>query len=134
MNGVHVRLRIGAERYALPVENVREIAELGQLTPVPGAPAIVLGIRNLHGQILPVYDLAAVLGMAGGEPAARLLVVERAGRLVGLAIDEVRTRYYLRFGVHDKPGVLGQLMTILGAGLFCAALAWFAATLDQAFC
>ena len=30
-------------------------------------------------------------------------------------LDEIRTRYYLRFGVHDKPGVLGQLMTILGA-------------------
>jgi homoserine dehydrogenase len=32
-----------------------------------------------------------------------------------MALGELRTRYYLRFGVHDKPGVLGQLMTILGA-------------------
>ncbi len=32
-----------------------------------------------------------------------------------VALDDVRTRYYLRFGVHDKPGVLGQLMTVLGA-------------------
>src|ERR1044071_6750420 len=32
-----------------------------------------------------------------------------------MALGETRTRYYLRFGVHDKPGVLGQLMTILGA-------------------
>jgi homoserine dehydrogenase len=31
-----------------------------------------------------------------------------------VAIGEIRTRYYLRFGVHDKPGVLGQLMTVLG--------------------
>jgi len=30
-------------------------------------------------------------------------------------IAELSTRYYLRFGVHDQPGVLGQLMTILGA-------------------
>ena len=30
-------------------------------------------------------------------------------------IAEVRTSYYLRFGVADQPGVLGQLMTILGA-------------------
>src|SRR6185295_3756455 len=29
-----------------------------------------------------------------------------------VAIGEIRTRYYLRFGVHDKPGVLGQLMTV----------------------
>jgi homoserine dehydrogenase len=32
-----------------------------------------------------------------------------------MALGDIRTRYYLRFGVHDKPGVLGQLMTILGA-------------------
>ncbi|HEU0031649.1 MAG TPA: homoserine dehydrogenase [Kofleriaceae bacterium] len=30
-------------------------------------------------------------------------------------IADIRTRYYLRFGVADRPGVLGQLMTILGA-------------------
>ncbi|HEY4179411.1 MAG TPA: homoserine dehydrogenase [Kofleriaceae bacterium] len=27
---------------------------------------------------------------------------------------DLRSAYYLRFGVHDQPGVLGQLMTILG--------------------
>jgi homoserine dehydrogenase len=32
-----------------------------------------------------------------------------------LPMSEVRTKYYLRFGVVDQPGVLGQLMTILGA-------------------
>ena len=30
-------------------------------------------------------------------------------------VADVRSSYYLRFGVHDQPGVLGQLMTILGA-------------------
>src|SRR5690349_5774561 len=29
-----------------------------------------------------------------------------------MALGDIRARYYLRFGVHDKPGVLGQLMTI----------------------
>lgn len=48
---------------------------------------------------------------AGAAKPARPIATERA--LVPLA--DVRTRYYLRFGVHDQPGVLGQLMTILGA-------------------
>ncbi|MGE0548096.1 MAG: homoserine dehydrogenase [Kofleriaceae bacterium] len=34
-------------------------------------------------------------------------------QLVPLA--DVRTRYYLRFGVIDQPGVLGRLMTVLGS-------------------
>lgn len=29
--------------------------------------------------------------------------------------DDLESSYYLRFGVHDQPGVLGQLMTILGS-------------------
>ncbi len=32
-----------------------------------------------------------------------------------LPLSEVKGRYYLRFGVVDQPGVLGQLMTILGS-------------------
>ena len=32
-----------------------------------------------------------------------------------IPLSEIRTQYYLRFGVSDQPGVLGQLMTILGA-------------------
>ena len=32
-----------------------------------------------------------------------------------LPIDQIESKYYLRFGVADEPGVLGRLMTILGA-------------------
>ncbi len=48
---------------------------------------------------------------AGAAKPARPIATERA--LVPLA--DIRTRYYLRFGVQDQPGVLGQLMTVLGA-------------------
>jgi homoserine dehydrogenase len=32
-----------------------------------------------------------------------------------LPLAEIKSKYYMRFGVIDRPGVLGQLMTILGA-------------------
>ena len=32
-----------------------------------------------------------------------------------MPLADIRARYYLRFGVHDQPGVLGQLATVLGA-------------------
>jgi chemotaxis signal transduction protein len=86
---VHVRLRVGRERYAVPIENVLEVAELGKLSAVPGAGGAVLGVRNLHGQVLPVFDLARVLAIAGDASAPRVVVAEHAGRLAGLAVDEV---------------------------------------------
>jgi purine-binding chemotaxis protein CheW len=86
---VHVHFRLGAESYAVPVAHVLEVAEVGALTPVPGAPPSVLGVRNLRGQVLPVIDLAAVLGTQRTQPAAKLVVADKGGRRAGLAIDQV---------------------------------------------
>jgi purine-binding chemotaxis protein CheW len=86
---VHVRLRLGAEEYALPVEHVLEVVELGELVAVPGAPAPVLGIRNLRGQILPVVDLAAFFGIESAAPRERVIVADDGQRRIGLAVDEV---------------------------------------------
>ncbi len=48
---------------------------------------------------------------AGAGRASKAAVAKREL----MPLSEVRTRYYLRFGVADEPGVLGRLMTILGA-------------------
>lgn len=86
---VHVRFRVGGEAYAVPVEHVLEVVGLGELAPVPGAPRAVLGVRNLRGQVLPVVDLATVLGIERNGPGQRLVITEAHGRRAGLAIDEV---------------------------------------------
>jgi chemotaxis signal transduction protein len=86
---MHVRLRVGRETYAMPIENVLEVSKLGELTPVPGASSHVLGVCNFHGQVLPVFDLGRVFGIPRDPRAPRLLVTENGGRLAGFAVDEV---------------------------------------------
>jgi homoserine dehydrogenase len=54
-----------------------------------------------------------IFARVAGAPAQTRPRPMQARALV--PIDDIRTRYYLRFGVRDRPGVLGQLMTILGA-------------------
>ncbi|HEY0195092.1 MAG TPA: chemotaxis protein CheW, partial [Kofleriaceae bacterium] len=83
---------IGAVRYALELRWVREVTSLGFVTNVPTAPAAVAGVCNLHGAILPVIDLAALLDGTAGLPARQgdgALVVEIEGMTCALRVDQV---------------------------------------------
>jgi chemotaxis signal transduction protein len=89
VSAVHVHVRLGREAYAIPVTHVREVLEIGEITPLPGSGDHVLGLRNLRGQVLPVFDLAALLQTGErGEPAS-VCVAELDGSVAGLAVDEV---------------------------------------------
>ena len=94
----YARIATAGETYAIPVMNVVEIVELGGLPSCQAARAEIIGVRSLHGQILPVIGLAQVLGTAelagprgtpGPGAAPPLLIAETAGIRAGFAIDQV---------------------------------------------
>jgi purine-binding chemotaxis protein CheW len=87
-SGVWVRVCVAGEHYAVPVERVLEVAEPGDIAPVPGAPSQVIGVRNLRGQIVPVISLATLLGLPSEEPG-RIVVTEVGERRAGLAVEGV---------------------------------------------
>jgi chemotaxis signal transduction protein len=90
MSAVHVRVRVGGEEYALPVTAVSEVAEYAEVTPIPGSPAHVLGAINLRGQVVPVLDLATVLGTGDAATArGRIVIAEHGGVHAGLAVEDV---------------------------------------------
>ena len=83
---------IGSARYAVELRWVREVVTLGFVTAVPTAPPALGGLCNLHGTILPVLDVAALLGMPAGPPARQgdgALVIEAEAMLCGLRVDQV---------------------------------------------
>jgi purine-binding chemotaxis protein CheW len=112
--GVHVTLHVGAESYALPVDNVVEIADFDAPTPVPGGPRELLGVRNLRGEVLPVFDLAAVLGIAAdGDPVKLVVAEDRIRRRAGLAIAGVHSVDELPAAdqIADSPLLAGAALT-----------------------
>ena len=83
---------LGAARYAVEIRWVREVVSLGFVTAVPTAPPAVGGVVNLHGVILPVLDVSALLGHPPGPPARQgdgALVVEAEGVTCALRVDQV---------------------------------------------
>ncbi|CAN7483213.1 chemotaxis protein CheW [Pseudoduganella sp. LjRoot289] len=69
---------IGQDRYGLRLGVVQRVLPLMELKRLPLAPAAVAGLMNLHGQPVPVIDLAL---LAGASPSAdqvdtRIVVVD----------------------------------------------------------
>jgi purine-binding chemotaxis protein CheW len=73
--------RVGRERYAIPAEQAAEVIRIPRLARVPRSPPALLGIANLRGSVLPVVDLAKLLGMpdgAGHSDSSRAIVLVSA--------------------------------------------------------
>jgi purine-binding chemotaxis protein CheW len=82
--------RVGDEEYALDLRRIREIVQPLPVVPVPRAPECLEGVMDLRGEVLPVVDVRRRLGLPpreGGRP--KVLVVNVAGRLLGLVVDAV---------------------------------------------
>ena len=101
-----------AQRYALATEDVRELVRAVRLTPLPRAPAIVEGLLNLRGELLPVLDLRRRFRLpARPLHASDHLIVARAGaRTVALRVDRAEGLVVLEPGRFDAtprqlPGV-----------------------------
>ncbi|MBN8946621.1 chemotaxis protein CheW [Rhodanobacter sp. UC4450_H17] len=90
--GHWLSFRIGTQLYAAPLAAVNEVIRDGDITPVPGAAADVLGVRHLRGRIVPVLDGQRRMGVANVplDPASvRIVMLAHAEHLVGLRVGAV---------------------------------------------
>ena len=74
-----VVFRLGGEGYALEVMRVQEVLDMQDLTEVPGGPKFLLGVINLRGHVVPVYDLRMSFGLPKDTKQTRapcVLIVE----------------------------------------------------------
>lgn len=84
-----VRLLAGGELFGLPLLDVREVVPAGILSAIPRAPACALGVMNIHGRIIPVIDLVALVNGVPTAPRAFCLVLDDGQRRLGLGVDGV---------------------------------------------
>jgi purine-binding chemotaxis protein CheW len=80
---------LGAERYALGLHEVERIVRAAEVTPLPRAPAVVLGVIEVEGQVLPVFNLRRRFGFPERpiDPDDYFLIAHTASRTVVLVID-----------------------------------------------
>jgi len=100
-----VTFRIDGQRHALPLAVVERVLPAAEITPLPGAPALVLGVIDVAGALLPVFSLRRRLGLAqpGPRPADHFLIARSPRRRLALLVEEVH-------GVVERePVPLGEL-------------------------
>ncbi len=113
---------LGGRPFAVDVVQAREVVVLDATTPVPGAPAPLVGVMNLRGSVLPVVEARPLLGLpvhatpdrpralvlADGDHRAAVVIE----RVLGLtAFDDVQP------ASDPEPGALavGELVDEAGA-------------------
>lgn len=72
--------QLDGRRLALPLSHVLEVQRMVALTPLPEAPAVVEGVIDLRGQVVPVLDVRARFDLPPSTPSlSDQLVIARAG-------------------------------------------------------
>lgn len=81
--------------YALEVERVGEVVRQPEITPVPGLPGWILGVTNLHGEIISVVNLQSFLAkdLNAVEPPTDMLVAQAGDQRIGLMVNDAELIY-----------------------------------------
>jgi purine-binding chemotaxis protein CheW len=86
-----VTFQLADEVYGINVMQVHEVLRMTEIAPVPGAPAAVVGIINLRGNVVTVIDTRELFCLPANEltEQARIMIVECSKVTVGLLVDGV---------------------------------------------
>jgi purine-binding chemotaxis protein CheW len=84
-------VQMDGERYALEAALVHEVVRLPPLTPLPGMPPFLLGVCAHRGEVLPVIDLAKLMGRGEARihQRTRIAVTRVDGMVVAFLADAV---------------------------------------------
>jgi purine-binding chemotaxis protein CheW len=129
---------LGKERFALATTQVHEVLRCKEFTPLPETPDFLVGITNLRGQILPLFDLGCLfaLGAPAATPPSWLIVMGQERPEAGVLVDAIHEVARLRTEeILDPPEADGKLQPYL-RGVTAAGLILLdgGRLLDHALC
>ena len=100
------------ELFGINVFKVREIMVMPEITAMVNAPASVMGVANIRGQMIPVINLPLITGCNPSKGLGILLVTEFARTTQAFAVEEVNEIVRLEWKqVLSAEGTGGGLVT-----------------------
>lgn len=104
-----VTFRLGGQLMGMDILLVREINQIMESTYVQRAPEFIIGLINLRGQIVTIFDLARRLGMPS-KPSeeSHNIILKSNGELVAIRVRENRD------GLESADEVVGLRVDAIG--------------------
>ena len=86
-----IGFRVGDHRFVASMDEVREILDPPTCTRVPGTVSWFLGVANIRGNLVPVFDMHGFLagGRASPSRQARVLTYQMEGLHAAFRVDDV---------------------------------------------
>ena len=80
---------LDSRRHGFRVEQVVQVVQMVEISPLPGAPAVIEGVVNVRGSIVPVFDLRSRLGLPARaiDPAQHLVILASGTRSSAVRVD-----------------------------------------------
>lgn len=100
-----VVFKLAEEEFGAPINQVREIHRLVEITRVPRAPRFIEGVINMRGKVMPVIDLRKRfdLPMDAAAEQQRIMEVEVEGQIIGMIVDNVTEVISLPMAAIEPP-------------------------------
>ncbi|MBS1704419.1 MAG: purine-binding chemotaxis protein CheW [Armatimonadetes bacterium] len=98
-----VVFKIGAEFYGLAIENVERILASQQVTRIPRAPKVLLGVFELRGDTIPVLDVRRRFDLADKEGDTNFIICLTEWGRCGFRVDGVDGIAVIHEENIDKP-------------------------------
>ncbi|MDO9566062.1 MAG: chemotaxis protein CheW [Candidatus Desulfaltia sp.] len=87
----YVVFSINQQIFGIEIFKIKEVLSYRKVTPLPQVEEFVKGIINLRGAVIPVFDLREKFNLPVKEYTRFhvIIVVEIAGRIMGVIVDEI---------------------------------------------
>lgn len=117
MEANFVVFEMEGRKFAVSIASVERIINVIEILPLPGAPEIVIGIINVAGRIIPVFNIRNRFNFPNKEIALddRIIIFQTKKRTVALLVGkEVNVIEILEKDVIKSDDVLPELIYISG--------------------
>ncbi len=94
-SGKYLTFHLTNEEYGIPIQKVKEIIGIMDITHIPKVPTFIKGVINLRGKIIPVMDLRLKFELNAQDYNQRTCIIitelgiEDMKRQIGIIVDTI---------------------------------------------